>query len=134
MTGPSLSPYIVIGIDYGTSIEAARQAWARRARSARRDPHFPYSIETLNEALERIQHSENDPVTSVDWYRVPLDPVNFVPPQAAGLLKPMAVPFPRRTDPLDPEEVRARVGSIAADACRRLLDTAKPAANSNPYQ
>ena len=134
MTERSRSPYLVVGVDYGTNIEVARQAWARRARSARRDPQFPYSIEMLNEALERIQHADNDPATSVDWFRVPLDPVNFIPPQGEGLFRPTAVPAQRRSDPLDPEEVRSRVEAIAVEASLRLLGSAKPAANPNPYQ
>lgn len=102
---PDRNPYLIVGVDFGSSGDEARHAFAHAARRIRREGGA-WDIEDLNWALHEIEALESSPVDMVSLYRVPADPQVFEP-GGEGLFRPPPVRLERRTTKDDPEVAAA---------------------------
>ena len=69
------SPWLVLGLPFGTGTAEARLAFARRARRLRRTQEpTPFTLADLTWALHEAEHQGDDPWSCLDHYRVPLQP------------------------------------------------------------
>jgi hypothetical protein len=96
MTDDPRNPYLVLGVPYGTSRAEATRAFAERSKRARRDAASPYSIEDLTWALQQVEANLDDPINSVDHFRVPDDVDAPRDPTGPGLLRLSTTPLSRR--------------------------------------
>lgn len=106
------SPYLILGVPFGTSKEQAARAFAKATRRVRKQVDAPYDLEDLNWALHAIEQRIDDPTLSIDDYRMPADPSVYEIPSGEGVLNPPIKPYKRRTPPTDAatvEALRARV-------------------------
>ena len=119
------NPYLLLGVDYGTSAAGARRAFARAQKRLRRNPDSGITREDLTAALHRIESDDGDPFDEVDLYRVPADPSVFTP-DGTGVLRPPPVPKARATDSDNGRAARA----AAAHEIEIALDTIIAASTS----
>ena len=94
------NPYLILGVHYGTGRDEATRAFARMSKRARRDGHFPHTIEDLTWALNQIKSQIENPTSDLTTFRVPADPdVMSVPPLLdSDAFAPK--PIERRTPPV----------------------------------
>ncbi|MGH8974880.1 MAG: hypothetical protein ACRD0C_16965, partial [Acidimicrobiia bacterium] len=72
---PASSPWIILGLPFGTGPADARLAFTRRARRVRRAQEpTPFALADLTWALHETEHQGDDPWSALDHYRVPLQP------------------------------------------------------------
>jgi hypothetical protein len=91
------NPYLLLGVDFGTSREAANVAFARKARALRRaGPEGRERLTELTWALNQIDEALVDPERAIDVYRIPADPDAF-DPDGSGLFRPPPERLERRT-------------------------------------
>jgi hypothetical protein len=126
---PERNPYLILGVDFATSGDDARRAFAHAARRIRRQGGA-WQIEDLNWALHEVESLESNPAELVSIYRVPADPHVF---EAAGegLLRPGPVALARRT-PADDEESLRQVRVAAAGELDGLVRGALEALITTP--
>jgi hypothetical protein len=101
---PERNPYLILGVDFATSGDDARRAFAHAARRIRRQGGA-WQVEDLNWALHEVESLESNPAEMVSIYRVPADPHVF-DPAGEGLLRPAPVALQRRTPTHDEESLR----------------------------
>lgn len=119
--GRVVSPYLVLGVDYGASGAEAQAAFARKSRRLRQNDG-PFTMEEASAALHAIQHAEDDPESTVDFYRVPADPSAYGDGQAAsGILNPVPFTLRRLSPPVSAEELLEYEAQVALQAAGRLL-------------
>jgi hypothetical protein len=113
------NPYVVLGLEFGSSREAANVAFARRARPlkklARTNDHARDLLIELTWALNQIDEAITSPETSFDFYRVPAD-ANAFSPAGHGLFSPPPELLDRRYE-RNGEDVEA----LTDRALRELL-------------
>lgn len=102
------NPYVILGIPFGATRAEANAAFARKARSLRRDGADLDQMTDLTWALQRIDVAIRDPATAMELYRIPADPEAFQG-EGDGVLRP------------PPERLAAAGGNpdAALDALRR---------------
>lgn len=101
------NPYLILGIEYGTSRERSTEEFARRSRALRRDPNFPYTVDDLTWALHQVEDRISDPSLDLTVFRVPADPRSLEAPSGRGVLRFDPKPLARRTGPVTDEMIRA---------------------------
>jgi hypothetical protein len=126
------SPYLVLGVDYGTPIEQARKAFARRARDLRRNPSSVYDMEDLTWALHTIE-TLDDPAGSVEYFRVPANRAPIGAPTEGELFWPDPLPLPRRSGPVTSEQLTVLRAEASRELIERVLATATSIPRDNPY-
>lgn len=126
------SPYLVLGVEYGASVEEARQAFARRARRVRRTESPVYSVEDLTWALHEIETIE-DPGASIEFFRVPANRAALPAPREGELFFPAPVPIPRRSAPLAGDEIDRLAAAAATELLDQLVRTSTLMPCDNPY-
>jgi hypothetical protein len=106
------SPWLVLGLPFGTGTAEARLAFTHRARRLRRtEGPAAFRMSDLTWALHEVEGQGNDPWSRLDCYRVPLQP----PPGRPGLFRPEPRPMPRRSRP----PTGADLDGLARSAVRR---------------
>jgi len=126
------SPYLVLGIDYGTPLELARQAFARRARHIRRSERPVYSTEDLTWALHAIE-TVDDPSTSVQYFRVPANRANLASAVDGELFRPAPIALRRLSPVVSTDQLDALSEQVARELAERLLASAAPVPCDDPY-
>ena len=126
------SPYLVLGIDYGTSQGEARKAFARRARELRRNPSCVYDTQDLTWALHTIETLE-DPFGSVEYFRVPADRAEIAGPKEGDLFCPAPLPLPRRSETATSEDLAVMHQQAARELLDGVMATATSIPRENPY-
>ena len=81
------NPYVILGIPFGATRAEANAAFARKARSLRRDGADLDQMTDLTWALQRIDVAIRDPATAMELYRIPADPEAFQG-EGDGVLRP----------------------------------------------
>ena len=114
---PERNPYLILGVDYGSSGDQARRAFAHAAKRLRRKGGI-WEVSDLNWALHEIEALETNPADMVSFYRVPGDASAYTPP-GGGLLNPPAVPLARRT----PERDEETIAEVRRRALREIDDS-----------
>lgn len=124
MTEDRRNPYLVLGVPFGSTREQATVAFARRAKRAKADSNFAYSVEDLTWALNELEAAETkDRQADVNTYRVPADNAAFEPPSGRGVLTPEVVPLARRTPQTMPSEIEElRALAVREELVDALLD------------
>lgn len=135
------SPYLVLGVDYGTDAAAAAAAFARVSKRVKRDPNPPYSMEDITSALHSLEQAESNPDASVDTFRVPANP-SVYPDAGLDDLLPVTPPMARTTPTgcgrhaVETEAVVAdlhrRLGTVAADMLASPPPPHDPVADAAP--
>ena len=105
------NPYLVLGLEYGSSVRDVSLAFARRSREVSQGRFSAYTTEDLTWALDQLERSHDDLEIDVSIYRVPANPYLFGSgPEASsgsGFFDPAPVPIGRTTGPTDLEEIEA---------------------------
>jgi hypothetical protein len=124
------NPFVVLGVEWGTTPDEAQLAFARLARGLRRAPGGVETLQELTRALNEIDSIAKDPKRAVEVYRIPSDPTAFVPP-GLGVLRP---PPERlgRTSPASTEVVTAFTESAVAESVLSLLTRVARSASLPP--
>jgi hypothetical protein len=86
------NPYLILGLPYGASRDAATVAFARRSKALRRGGGARGDLTDLTWALQQIEAAPADPSAVVDVYRLPADPAVFAAP-GPGALAPPPLPL-----------------------------------------
>ena len=115
------SPYLLLGVPFGASKEAASRAFAKATRRLKRMTGAPYDLEDLNWALHAIEQRIEDPASSIDDYRLPANPSVYEIPGGDGILNPPIQPYKRRTPPTDPATVEALRVQIICEVAASLV-------------
>jgi hypothetical protein len=118
---PDRNPYLILGVDYATSSDDARRAFAHAARRIRRQGGA-WQVEDLNWALHEIEALEANPADLVSIYRVPADPT-VLRPAGEGMFNPPPAVLKRRTPAQDEEAIGQVRAAAAAELDGLLLDT-----------
>jgi hypothetical protein len=97
------NPYLILGLPFGASRDEANVAFARQARSLRRqgDAGKKQLVE-LTWALNQIVEALRDPDSTLEIYRIPADPDAF-DPEGSGFFTPPPERMERRTEPSGPD-------------------------------
>ncbi len=119
---PERNPYLILGVDFGTSGDDARHAFAHAARRIRRSGGA-WDIEDLNWALHEVEALASNPADGVSLYRVPADTAVF-DPGGEGLFRPAPARLPRRTERDDPDALAEVRATAARDLDELLLAAA----------
>jgi hypothetical protein len=100
------SPWLILGLPFGTGAADARLAFARRARRLRRTQEpTPFQLADLTWALHEAEHQGDDPWSGLDHYRVPLQPpIRATLRRAARAVIDSAVPTGRHDPYSDHQE------------------------------
>jgi hypothetical protein len=122
---PERNPYLILGVDFASSGDDARRAFAHAARRIRRHGGA-WEIEDLNWALHEVEALASNPADVVSIYRVPADPTVF-DPAGEGLFRPPPVPLARRT----PQKDERSLSQVRARAMRELNDLLLDAAEAH---
>src|SRR4051812_24063944 len=104
MTTERISPYLILGIDYGTALDEAREAFAMKVRAVRADSSLPFDVADLTWALNEVEHATEDPSASIEFFRVPANRASFPETQPGELFNPVAEALERRTPAVSAEE------------------------------
>lgn len=123
------SPYLILGVPFGASKDEAGRAFAKATRRIRKHADQLYDLEDLNWALHAIEQRVDDPVLSIDDYRMPANATVYEIPSGEGVLNPSIQSYQRRTPATDAvtlESLRAQVrhevaASLAAEWRRSPL-------------
>jgi hypothetical protein len=115
---PDRNPYLILGVDFASSSDRSRHAFARAARRLRKQGGA-WEIEDLNWALHEVEALESNPADLVTIYRVPADPDVFEP-AGEGLFRPPPVALERRTT-ADHADSVAKARAAAARELDQLL-------------
>lgn len=97
MSGDRRNPYVILGIPFGSSTQAARSGFARASRRVKSDPKARYTLEDLTWALHQIEQIVEDPELTFHIYRLPANPDALTADRGAGVFNPAPVRLPRRT-------------------------------------
>jgi hypothetical protein len=116
---PERNPYLILGVDFGTSGDDARHAFAHAARRIRRSGGA-WDVEDLNWALHEVEALESNPADGVSLYRVPADATVF-DPGGDGLFRPAPARLPRRTEREDAAALSEACTAAAQDLDELLL-------------
>lgn len=128
-----LSPYLVIGVDYGAPLDQVRRAFARQVRKLRRAEAAPFSLEDLNWALHEIETADASLQSSVEYFRVPANRATLGVPTEGEIFLPAPVPLPRRTEPPSDEELAHLAVRALRNAVSQVIGGASAARRGNPY-
>ncbi len=124
------SPWLVLGLPFGTGTAEARQAFTRRARRLRRNEGpVAFTLSDLTWALHEVESQGDDPWSRLDCYRVPLQP----PPERPGLFRPEPRPLPRRSLPPAGDDLDGLTRSALRRAAREVLASATATGSPDPY-
>jgi hypothetical protein len=128
------NPYLILGVDFASSHDEARRAFAHAARRVRREGGA-WEVEDLNWALHEVEALESDPADLVSIYRVPANPSVFEP-GGEGLFRPKPVPLERRTPPDDPESMSQLRRAALAEVDELLLSALAQGVSTptSPYE
>lgn len=118
--GDRKSPYLILGVPYGTSKNDAARAFARATRRLRRQTDAPYDLEDLNWALHAIEQRIQDPATSIDDFRVPADTSVYRLPAGEGILNPPIARYRRRTPPSDVTDLEALHAAVLVEVVEEI--------------
>lgn len=127
-----ISPYLLLGIDYGATTEQAEQAFSRKVRALRGKPDSPVSREDLTWALNAIQQPTESLANSVEYFRVPAGRAKFSEPQPGELFCPHPQPVTRRTRPLDGQDRATLRVVLTIRAIKEVVEVALGASH-DPY-
>lgn len=105
------NPYLVLGVPYGTTESAARRAFAKAAKRAKRDKTFPYTHEDLTAALHEISQIGHDSASDLRFYRVPVTAATGT--SEPGVLNPGPEPMARRAPTTDADREALRQAVVA---------------------
>ncbi|HEU5026961.1 MAG TPA: hypothetical protein VFV01_18735 [Spirillospora sp.] len=118
------NPYLILGIPYGASRDAANIAFARRSRALRRQGlRGGERMTDLTWALNQIDEAETDPGAAVGVYRIPATPAVFE--SGPGVLAPPPEALPGRGGDRDTAFHRLHAAAVH-DYLRFLVATAAP--------
>jgi hypothetical protein len=116
----SRNPYVLLGVPFGVSGDAAAGAFAKRSRGLRRAPDGVERLTELTWALNQVQAALKDPSAAVHIYRVPADP-GALEPEGHGLFAPAPQPMGRQSG--DSAKAREELLSYARwEALSALVD------------
>jgi hypothetical protein len=118
MPAPDRNPYVILGVDYGCSLDEARRGFVRAVRRVRSAAAPQFSEEDVTWALHAVEQVVRDPDSSVDAYRIPSDPSVFRVDNAEGLFDARPIPISRRTPPLSDAEFERLMRSELAAVVR----------------
>lgn len=104
------NPYVLLRIPFGSSRDVANAAFARRAKSLRRDPNGAELLTDLTWALNQVDEVLRNPEEVLDVYRVPADGQAFQP-AGEGFLNPPPETLSRRTATAQSDHAEARLRS-----------------------
>jgi hypothetical protein len=110
------NPYVLLGIPFGSSRDAATSAFARRAKRLRRSPDGAERLTDLTWAMNQIDEVLREPELALNVYRVPADPSALVPTDQ-GVLRPPPERLRRRTETSQQDHLTVRRRSA-----RELVD------------
>lgn len=119
------NPYVILGLDYGASPEAAQAAFAKLSRRLRREGRARYGIEDATWALHEIEHAATDPNVNLGTYRVPANPAayHYQADAGAGWLEPPDLPAAGGAGDDEIARLRADVAhELAAAVLGELVD------------
>jgi hypothetical protein len=122
MTADRRSPYIILGLPSGASLDDARREFDRRSQLVRRGNARGVTAEDLAWALAQVALHAAEPVNALDTYRIPLDTAALRPPAGPGLLRPGPRPTARTTGPTPQADREVVFDAARLDASRALLD------------
>jgi hypothetical protein len=92
----SRNPYILLGLPFGSSREAALAAFARKSRPLRRGGRDgAQQLTDLTWALSQVTELINDPDANMSLFRIPSDPDSFSF-EGAGVMRPKPEVLGRR--------------------------------------
>jgi hypothetical protein len=113
------NPYLVLGVDYGSSPDVARQKFALAARRLRSSPNALFTVEDLTWALHELEQIGDTAPDKVDYFRVPANPDVYTK-RGEGVFLPSAIALERRTtsDEAARQSLRQQV---TKDTARHLL-------------
>jgi len=117
---PERNPYLILGVDFGTSGDDARHAFAHAARRIRRSSGGAWDVEDLNWALHEVEALATHPADGVSLYRVPADAGVF-DPGGEGLFRPAPARLARRTERDDAAALEQTRAAAAGDLDELLL-------------
>ena len=124
------SPWLILGLPFGTGTAEARAAFIRRARMLRSQPETaPFKLSDLTWALHEIEGQDEDPWRLLDHYRVPLVPVAEPP----GLFRPAPRPAARRSPRPAAGDLDGLAWAAVRRAARDLVASAIRTDHSDPY-
>jgi hypothetical protein len=113
------TPYLILGIPFGSSRDDANIAFARRAKSLRRAGAAGRDLLTdLTWALNQIDEGLRHPEAAMEIYRIPADPA-ALSSAGSGVLMPPPEALPPR--PADQATARQRLQRDAAQEFLRYL-------------
>jgi len=123
------SPWLVLGLPFGTGTAEARQAFTRRARRLRSGGPVAFTLSDLTWALHEVESQADDPWSRLDCYRVPLQP----PAEQPGLFRPEPRPGPRQSLPPAGADLDGLTRSALRRAAREVLASATATGPPDPY-
>ena len=99
------NPYVILGIPFGSSTQAARSGFARMSRRVKSDPSSRYTLEDLTWALHQIEQIVEDPELAFHIYRLPANPDATNAVRGSGVFNPPPIRLPRRSVPGSEEQI-----------------------------
>src|SRR5690606_11723163 len=99
------NPYVILGIPFGSSTQAARSGFAHASRRVKSDPTARYTMEDLTWALHQIEQIVEDPELTFHIYRLPANPDATNADRGNGVFNPPPIRLPRRTVPGSGEQL-----------------------------
>lgn len=114
---PDRNPYLILGVDFGTSRDAARRRFAHAVKRLRRSGGGPYTVEDMTWALHQVEALEAELVSGVSLFRVPANTAVFAV-EGAGVFAPPPERLARRTEPTTDDVIHG----LRIDAAREARD------------
>lgn len=99
MSADRRNPYVILGIPFGSSTQAARSGFARASRRVKGDANARYTMEDLTWALHQVEQIVEDPELTFHIYRLPANPDALAASRGTGVFNPQPVRLPRRSAP-----------------------------------
>lgn len=129
------NPYLVLGIDYGSTLGDAKRAFARAARDLKRgSARKSFERADLSWALNEVEHEITDPEAHIGYLRVPAN-AGLYESIGSGLLNPDPYLPDRQTNTSVSAPSRGMIemsplADVIGDA---LLEACDPGVLLDPY-
>jgi hypothetical protein len=127
------NPYLILGINYGSTPEEARAAFARCVRRLRQASSAPFTREDLTWALHEVEHPSEDPDRSVRYFRVPANRARPPTAEPGDLFFPIPELLPRRTPQTKVDDIVALADEAYRLVVLEILAAARARRCADPY-